>query len=186
MRVITGTARGMNLKAPKGENTRPTMDQVKEGMFSAIQFEIEGRRVLDLFAGSGQLGIEALSRGAKSAVFVDRQREAVQIIRENLEKTRFTEQARVLQLDFASFLKSCREQFDLIFLDPPYAEKFLENALFSISEIDILSDSGIIICERASEKALLSDFGRIHLQKTYKYGKASVSIYRKVGSVEAK
>ena len=86
MRVITGSARGMALKAPKGMDTRPTMDQVKEGIFSAIQFEVEGRRVLDLFAGSGQMGIEALSRGAKSAVFVDSRDDACKVVRENLSK----------------------------------------------------------------------------------------------------
>ena len=94
MRVITGSARGMALKAPKGMDTRPTMDQVKEGIFSAIQFEVEGRRVLDLFAGSGQMGIEALSRGAKSAVFVDMREDACKVVRENLAKTRLEQNAR--------------------------------------------------------------------------------------------
>ncbi len=104
MRVITGTARGMTLKAPKGMDTRPTMDQVKEGIFSAIQFEVEGRRALDLFAGSGQLGIEALSRGAREAVFVDARRDACQVVRENLTKTRLTERAQVVQMDYLSYL----------------------------------------------------------------------------------
>ena len=148
MRVITGSARGMALKAPKGMDTRPTMDQVKEGIFSAIQFEVEGRRVLDLFAGSGQMGIEALSRGAKSAVFVDMREDACKVVRENLAKTRLETRAQVVRMDYMAYLASCREQFDLIFLDPPYAEVFLENALNRISEIDILSHRGIIICER--------------------------------------
>ena len=127
MRVITGSARGMALKAPKGMDTRPTMDQVKEGIFSAIQFEVEGRRVLDLFAGSGQMGIEALSRGAKSAVFVDMREDACKVVRENLAKTRLEQNARVVRADYLSYLASARETFDLIFLDPPYAEVFLEN-----------------------------------------------------------
>ena len=127
MRVITGSARGMALKAPKGMDTRPTMDQVKEGIFSAIQFEVEGRRVLDLFAGSGQMGIEALSRGAKSAVFVDMREDACKVVRENLAKTRLEQNARVVRADYLSYLVSARETFDLIFLDPPYAEVFLEN-----------------------------------------------------------
>ena len=158
MRVITGTARGMTLKAPKGMDTRPTMDQVKEGIFSAIQFEVGGRRALDLFAGSGQLGIEALSRGAREAVFVDARRDACQVVRENLSKTRLAERAQVVQMDYLSYLGAGRGRFDLMFLDPPYAEVFLENALKRISEIDILTDSGIIICERPVEKALADDF----------------------------
>ena len=163
MRVITGTARGMTLKAPKGMDTRPTMDQVKEGIFSAIQFEVEGRRALDLFAGSGQLGIEALSRGA----------------RENLTKTRLTERAQVVQMDYLSYLGAGRGRFDLVFLDPPYAEVFLENALKRISEIDILTDGGIIICERPVEKALADDFPGLTHWRDYKYGKTAVTIFRK-------
>ena len=163
MRVITGTARGMTLKAPKGMDTRPTMDQVKEGIFSAIQFEVEGRRALDLFAGSGQLGIEALSRGAREAVFVDARRDACQVV----------------QMDYLSYLGAGRGRFDLVFLDPPYAEVFLENALKRISEIDILTDGGIIICERPVEKALADDFPGLTHWRDYKYGKTAVTIFRK-------
>ncbi len=180
MRVITGTARGVRLKTLDGQSTRPTMDQVKEAMFSAIQFEIEGRRVLDLFAGSGQLGIEALSRGAKSAVFVDSQRKACAIIRENLEKTKLADSARVICADYLSYLASSGEKFQIILLDPPYGEKFLENALKKISEIDILADDGIIICERPIEKQLSEEYDTVRLAKNYRYGKTAVSIYRKV------
>lgn len=184
MRVITGAARGVRLLAPKGMDTRPTLDQVKEGIFSAIQFEIEGRRVLDLFAGSGQLGIEALSRGAKSAVFVDMRRDACQIIRTNLEKTRLADRAQVVCADYMGYLAHCREQFDLIFLDPPYAEIFLENAMKSISEIDILSECGILIGERPAEKALPAEIGRLVCVREYRYGRAAVSIYRKSEALE--
>ena len=179
MRVITGTARGVQLRAPKGMDTRPTMDQVKEGLFSAIQFEIEGRRVLDLFAGSGQLGIEALSRGAKSAVFVDMRRDACAVVRENLEKTRLAERARVVSADYRGFLKNCRETFDLVFLDPPYAENFLENALLLTSEIDILSDSGIIICERPIGKQLPEAISGLCRAREYHYGRAAITLYRR-------
>ena len=172
MRVITGSARGMALKAPKGMDTRPTMDQVKEGIFSAIQFEVEGRRVLDLFAGSGQMGIEALSRGAKSAVFVDMREDACKVVRENLAKTRLEQNARVVRA-------SARETFDLIFLDPPYAEVFLENSLKRISEIDILSDSGIIITERPFGKELPASVPGLVRCRDYRYGKAAVTIYRR-------
>lgn len=179
MRVITGTARGVPLKAPRGMDTRPTMDQVKEGIFSAIQFEVEGRRVLDLFAGSGQMGIEALSRGAKSAVFVDMREDACKVVRENLAKTRLEQNARVVRADYLSYLSSARETFDLIFLDPPYAEVFLENSLKRISEIDILSDSGIIITERPFGKELPAGVPGLVRCRDYRYGKAAVTIYRR-------
>lgn len=179
MRVITGTARGVPLRAPKGTDTRPTMDQVKEALFSAIQFEIEGRRVLDLFAGSGQLGIEALSRGAKSAVFVDMRKDACAVVRENLEKTKLSARARVVCGDYRIFLKSARETYDLVFLDPPYAENFLENALVLTSEIDILSDSGIIICERPVGKQLPEQIGGLFRAREYQYGRAAITLYRK-------
>lgn len=184
MRVITGSARGVRLQAPKGMDTRPTLDQVKEGIFSAIQFEVEGRRVLDLFAGSGQMGIEALSRGAKSAVFVDMWQDACAVVRSNLEKARLTTNAQVLRSDYLSYLSHCRETFDLIFLDPPYAEIFLENALKSISEIDILSECGILICERPAEKALPAQIGCLHVSREYRYGRVAVSLYRKNNDLE--
>ena len=120
MRVITGSARGRRLKELEGMETRPTTDRVKEGMFSALQFDIEGRRVLDLFAGTGQLGIECLSRGASSAVFVDRRADAVKLIRENLKITDLTDRARIISGDSLEYLKGLREKFDLILLDPPY------------------------------------------------------------------
>lgn len=179
MRVITGTARGTVLHTPKGMQTRPTMDQVKEGLFSAIQFEVEGRRVLDLFAGSGQLGIEALSRGAERAVFIDASLEACAAVRQNLEKTRLAARAQIIQADYLRYLSCCHETFDLIFLDPPYAEVFLENALKKISEIDILSDSGIIICEKPAEKRLADIFAGIERWREYRYGKTSVTLLRK-------
>ena len=179
MRVITGTARSTPLKAPKGLETRPTLDQVKEGLFSAIQFDVPGARALDLFAGSGQLGIEALSRGAARAVFVDCRRDALDVVRENLAKTRLEQNARVVRADYLSYLSSARETFDLIFLDPPYAEVFLENSLKRISEIDILSDSGIIITERPFGKELPAGVPGLVRYRDYRYGKAAVTIYRR-------
>ena len=179
MRVITGTARGVRLKTPEGLLTRPTSERVKEAVFSIIQFEVEGSRVLDLFAGTGQMGIEALSRGAAGAVFVDERRDACQLVRENLKRTRLAEKAQVVQVDFLTYLRSCRATFDLIFLDPPYREEFLENALNSISEIDILSDRGIIICERPVEKGLEGTFSGLVRGKDYRYGKTWITLFRK-------
>ena len=129
MRVITGIARGRRLKEPNGMETRPTTDRVKEGIFSSIQFEVEGRKVLDLFGGTGQMGIEALSRGAAHCTFVDLQKQAVAIIRENVNSTGFADQSTVIQGDALAYLSRCREKFDLIFLDPPYESGLLEKAM---------------------------------------------------------
>ena len=148
MRGITGTARGVPLKAPRGMDTRPTMDQVKEGIFSAIQFEVEGRTALDLFAGSGQLGIEALSRGARSAVFVDESRAAVQLVRANLALCRL--QGDVVQGESLGYLRTCGK-FVVIFLDPPYDSGLLDKALENVVQFDILAVGGIIVCESRRE-----------------------------------
>lgn len=150
MRVITGIARGRRLKEPQGLETRPTTDRVKEGIFSSIQFEIEGRRVLDLFGGTGQMGIEALSRGAAHCTFVDLRKEAVGIIRENLKLTGLEGQATVVQGDALAFLTRCREKYDVIFLDPPYASDLLKKAMETIPAIDIVTENGIIVCENGS------------------------------------
>ncbi len=179
MRVITGKARGVQLKTPEGLQTRPTADRVKEALFSIIQFEIPGARVLDLFGGTGQLGIEALSRGAKSAVFVDAGEPACRLIRENLKRTRMEQEGSVVRSDYLDYLKRCRESFDIIFLDPPYAEVFLENALKCITEIDILQTGGIIVAERPLGKDLSWDFEGYTRSKDYKYGKTLLTIYRK-------
>lgn len=179
MRVITGTARGTVLKAPEGLQTRPTADRVKEAMFSIIQFDVPAARVLDLFGGSGQLGIEALSRGAKSAVFVDDNQKACDLIRENLRRTKLSEQGRVVRGDYQAYLCSCNEKFDIIFLDPPYAEVFLENSLIIISEIDILQTNGIIVAERPLGKDLLCDLPGFSRSRDYKYGNCVLTVYRK-------
>lgn len=179
MRVITGKARGVALKTPEGMQTRPTADRVKEALFSIIQFDIPGCRVLDLFGGTGQLGIEALSRGAKSAVFVDASDAACKLIRENLKRTKLENDAKVIRSDYLEYLRRCHETFDVIFLDPPYAEVFLENSLNYITEIDILQTNGIIVTERPLEKELPWDFPGYTRSKDYKYGKTLITLYRK-------
>ena len=180
MRVITGKARGVQLKTPDGMLTRPTTDRVKEALFSIIHFEIPGARVLDLFGGTGQLGIEALSRGAKSAVFVDAGEAACKLIRENLKRTKFEQEGKVVRSDYLDYLKRTREQFDIIFLDPPYAEVFLENALKQITEIDILLSGGIIIAERPLGKELPWEFEGFERSRDYKYGNTLLAVYRKL------
>lgn len=179
MRVITGTARGIQLKTPDGMVTRPTADRVKEAMFSIIHFDVPGADVLDLFGGTGQLGIEALSRGARSAVFVDAGEPACRLIKENLKRTRLEGQGRVVRSDYLDYLSRSHDQFDIILLDPPYAEVFLENALKRITEIDILRENGIIVTERPLGKELPWDFSGYERSKDYKYGKTLLTIYRK-------
>ena len=179
MRVISGKARGVVLKTPEGMVTRPTADRVKEALFSIIQFDLPGTHVLDLFGGTGQLGIEAISRGAKSAVFVDENKKACSLIQENLKRTGFEKEGRVTRSDYAAYLRQCHEKFNIILLDPPYAEVFLENALNLITEIDILQSGGIIVTERPLEKELLLDFAGYTRSKDYKYGKTLLTLYRK-------
>ena len=180
MRVISGKARGVSLMTPKGELTRPTADRVKEALFSIIQFDLPGAKVLDLFGGTGQLGIEALSRGAKQAVFVDAREDACRLIKENLKRTKLESDANVIRSDYLQYLNRCREKFDIIILDPPYAEVFLENALKVITEIDILQSGGIIIAERPLGKDLPLDFEGYTRSKDYKYGRTLITIYRKL------
>jgi len=178
MRVIAGTAKSIPLKTLDGSATRPTTDRVKESVFSALQFDIEGASVLDLFAGSGQLGIEALSRGAKKAFFIDASPAAVKIVKENLKKTRLDSQASVFCSDSLSYLKNCREQFDIIFLDPPYAGTLLAEAIRSINSFDILAPDGIIVAETHKDYPLTLPEGLQAQSRTYGFGICRVTIIR--------
>ena len=179
MRVVAGTARGTVLKTPDGMLTRPTADRVKEAVFSILHFDVQDAVVLDLFGGTGQLGIVALSRGATRAVFVDHQAKACELIRENLRRTKFERQGTVVRSDYLEYLKRTGEKFDLILLDPPYAEIFLENALNCIAEIDILRDNGIIVTERPLEKTLDIQLPGFSRSRDYKYGKTLITLYRR-------
>ncbi len=176
MRVITGTARGHKLKTPENYDIRPTTDNVKESVFNIIQFDIEGRRVLDLFAGTGQLGIECLSRGAAEAVFIDENTAAVKIVKENLKTCGFT--AAVLQQDALSYLRHCGK-FDLVFVDPPYDSGLYESVLETINSVDILSDGGIILCESRREKVLPDMRAPYRKKKEYNYGRVKLTVYIK-------
>lgn len=182
MRVITGSARGIQLISPEGMDVRPTAGKVKEALFSAIQFDIEGRRVLDLFAGSGQLGIEALSRGAAEATFADNSRASADVIRKNLEKCRMTDRGRVVVADYKPFLQGAgKGAYGLIFMDPPYASApvQIEKALKIIDSFDILAPGGIIVCESEGEDRLLTEVGRIALRKSYEYGRTRIAVYER-------
>ncbi len=182
MRVIAGTAKGKQLKTPEGMLTRPTTDRVKEALFSIIHFDLPEAIVLDLFGGTGQLGIEALSRGARKAVFVESREDACRLIRENIKRTGFQDRAQVVRSDYLEYLRHCREKFDIVLLDPPYAEVFLENALKMITEIDILQSGGIIISERPAGKELPWVYEGYSRSKDYKYGKTLLAVYRKQGA----
>ncbi|MEE3427387.1 MAG: 16S rRNA (guanine(966)-N(2))-methyltransferase RsmD [Ruminococcus sp.] len=176
MRVITGEARGRKLITLEGEDVRPTTDKVKEAVFSAIQFDIQGRKFLDLFAGSGQLGIEALSRGAESAVFVDSSRKAVDIIRKNLANTGFYDRAEVLHTDGLSYLSMTGEQFDIVYLDPPYSTGVLQEVLPKV--VEKVKKTGIIIVENPEKEEIFEKYGEFMLDRQKHYGKIKITMYR--------
>ena len=179
MRVITGTARGRRLKELQGMDTRPTTDRVKEAIYSIIQFEVEGRKVLDLFAGTGQMGIEALSRGAAHCTFVDVRKDAVQLVKDNLVHTELADRATVVQSDYLAYLSQSKGTFDVVILDPPYESEMLKKALQMITRIDNISENGIIICEKGSDSAWPEVPAPYELQKEYRYGKIQVALYRR-------
>ena len=190
MRIITGKARGTKLQTLAGEATRPTAERTKEAIFSIINFDIAGARVLDLFAGSGQLGLEALSRGAEYAVFNDSSREAAAIIRANAEKTRMTDSCEILSTDWKPVLRrfSGREKFDLVFLDPPYAGGFLPKVLDEMLEKDSLASGAIIVCESADEGDVFGGNeelkNQFSVRRVARYGAACVTVLEKGESEE--
>lgn len=177
MRVITGLARGRKLLSPTSNDIRPTSDMVKESIFSILQNELEGAMVLDLFAGSGQLGIEALSRGARFAVFVDSSREAQEVVRSNLQSTRLAEQGRVAAMDYQAFLSSTKDTFDIVLIDPPYQQGLIAKALPLL--IPKMRESGVILCETDIKELLPEEVEHFVAVKEYRYGRKKLTVYRK-------
>lgn len=175
MRVITGKAKGIRLITLEGNDVRPTTDRVKEGIFSALQFNIEGRTFLDLFAGSGQMGIEAISRGAKQAVFVDSSKKALQVIKENISKCGFDDKSKVINSTATSFLKMNKEKFDIAFLDPPYRKGLLEEVLPQVFES--MKNTGIVLCEHPVDEKIIENCCKFSLDREYRYGKIKVSSF---------
>lgn len=175
MRIITGKAKGIRLETLEGETTRPTSERVKEAVFSMLQFDIEGRRVLDLFAGSGQMALEAVSRGASEAVLVDKSREAVGIIKKNIAKTKFLDECRVYCMDHAEYIRRFGgERFDIVFLDPPYAAGLYAPALSALLDTGMLKETSLIVCESDSTAI----FGK-NVELADKFCEVKVSRYSK-------
>ena len=178
MRVIAGEARGRRLEALPGTDvTRPTLDQVKEAMFSIVQFDLPGARVLDLFAGSGQLGIEALSRGASRCVFLDQNRDAAAVVMRNCKACGVFDRSRVSVGDAARWLSACHEQFDLVLLDPPFRQGTLEEVLPAVDKV--VAPGGIVLCESEEKLVLPAQVGDLTLRKQYRYGRVLLWRYTK-------
>lgn len=173
--MITGSARGKNIATVDGLDVRPTTQMVKEAIFSMIQFNVPGAMVLDLFCGSGQMGIEALSRGASFAVFVDNSKASQEITKQNLISTALFKQARVVAMEFLPFLTATKDTFDLAFLDPPYNKGILTLALPLLAEK--MAPDGVILCEHESGEEVLQFFGNFYLKKQYNYGRICVTRY---------
>ena len=180
MKIITGKYRGRVLATPDGLNTRPTTGKIKESIFNIIQFDIEGRDVLDLFAGSGQMGLEALSRGAKSCVFCDTDRKALKAIGDNVAKCKAERECRVYNRDGLSFLSTAgKNSFGLIFLDPPYAAKLMDEAIKIIISVDILQDGGIILCESGKDWSAPELTEPYRVVREYDYGTTKITTITK-------
>jgi len=177
MRVITGSARGRKLLAPDGMKVRPTSEMAKEAIFSILHFEVEQAFVLDLFAGSGQLGIEALSRGARFCVFVDQLRESQEVVRQNLQSTGLAANARVAAMDSLAFLSTTNDRFDIALLDPPYEQGLIERALPLL--VPKMTEGGIIVCETAKNETLPEQVEDYKQYREYRYGKIKITTYRR-------
>lgn len=183
LRIITGKAKGKKIETIEGEATRPTSERIKEAVFSSIQFDIEGRRVLDLFAGSGQLGLEALSRGAASATFVDAAREAVDIVKKNARTTGFFDDSRYAVSDWRNYIRkaSGRDKYDLVFIDPPYAMECCKDALVRLVSAELLAPGAIVVLESGTEIINPEELSDFEVMKSTSYGKktaVNILLYR--------
>lgn len=176
MRIISGSLRGTKLFTLEGENTRPTLDRVKEALFSKINYSLPEAKVLDLFSGSGALALESLSRGAKISYLCDSSREAMRIIKQNVEKTRTQDKTILLNCDFEKALQHFEEnkiKFDIVFLDPPYKTNFAEISAKEIIENDLLEENGIIILETDNKDKVIEnlDLSLLKIKDIKKYGR---------------
>ncbi|MDP4109014.1 MAG: 16S rRNA (guanine(966)-N(2))-methyltransferase RsmD [Bacillota bacterium] len=182
MRIISGTAKGRRLLTIPGTDTRPTTDRIKESIFDIIQFSVRDAAVADLFAGTGQMGIEALSRGASNCVFFDIREECVKTIRKNIETAGFKDKAQVCQKDYRTlFSENARNSYDIVFLDPPYRSGLLNEALALSTKFDILKAHGIIICESAADEILTEVHAPYAKGREYRYGSVKITLVSKTG-----
>ena len=182
MRIISGKARGTKLYTLEGLNTRPTLDRVKESIFNILQNEIQGANVLDLFAGSGAIGLEFLSRGANSVLLCDKSKEAIEIIKKNIEKTHMEQSAQVINMDFETCLEKIKNQkFDIIYLDPPYETDYIFKSLKKILELNLMTESGLIITETDDEERIEKEIENIKVKivDKRKYGRATIIFLEK-------
>ena len=179
MRIITGTAKGTKLETLDGLDTRPTSERVKESVFSMLQFELEQRRVLDLFAGSGQMGLEALSRGAAVCTFVEKNTEAMEIVKRNAKKTRLAEKCRIVNVDYKDYLRGARrgEKFDIVFLDPPYKQKIIPDILEQLVKLDLLAPNAKVVCESEDDIEYTAD--GLETVRHNKYGRVFITVLTK-------
>ena len=184
MRIISGKARGTKLYTLDGTATRPTLDRVKESLFNIIQNDIEDSTVLDLFSGSGAIGLEFLSRGAKRAVLCDSSKDAIKIIKQNVQKTHFEEKVEVYNMEFTKLVERLQNQkFDIIYIDPPYATDFIKISLEKIIEYELVNENTKIIVETDDETRILNQIEKMDVEITdkRKYGRATIIFlkYRK-------
>jgi len=182
MRIISGKSRGTKLYTLEGMNTRPTLDRVKESIFNIIQSEIAGATVLDLFSGSGAIGLEMLSRGAEKAILCDNSKEAIEVINKNIQKTHMEEKAEIYNTDFKTCIEKVKnEKFDIIYLDPPYNTNYIEQSLRMIIEEDIIKSDSLIILETDEKERILKEIESINIEiiDERKYGRAAVVFLKK-------
>jgi len=180
MRVIAGIARGHKLETPKGAHVRPTLDRVREALFNILTPRVEGARFLDLFAGTGANGIEALSRGALSCIFVDNDTRSIEMTRRNLEKTGLDTNAKVLRLTLPAAMDRLAGEgpgFDIIYADPPHKFNRFNDLLDGVAAEDLLATGGLVIVEHASRNELEDEMGGIALQRSERYGEATLSFF---------
>lgn len=179
MRINSGKYRGLNLKTIPGRTTRPTLQKTKEAIFSMLYQDVEGAVVLDLFAGSGSLGIEALSNNAEFVTFVERDNRAYRMIEENLAKLKGASNYEVLKSDYQVFLERTNKQYDLIFLDPPFKLEIMNDLLKELIDKAIISENGIIVCEVPLKQTVLDQYQDYYLYKDKKYGQSAIKMYRR-------
>ena len=183
MKIITGTAKGMNLETLEGEKTRPTSQRVKEAVFSMLQFDIEGTLVLDLFAGSGQMGLEALSRGAKKATFSDVSRDATDIVIKNAKKAKLFDKCRISTCDYKQMLQGIanKEKYDMVFIDPPYQDGIIADALNRLYQGNALNENAFVICESGKEDIFEGNEelkSKFIIQKQSRYSISYITVLR--------